>query len=74
MFAPIIPFSCEKIQKFFGLEPILGEANNGIPTTNLISRAVTITLPEGNPIINPHILFTQVDDSVVAEQIAKLGR
>jgi len=74
VFAPIIPFTSEKIQNFFGLEPILGIANNGIPTANLFTRAVTITLPEGNPIIAPQILFNQVDDTVIATQVEKLGK
>jgi len=73
MFAPIIPFTSEKIQKFFSLGPILGNANNGIPTPNLISRAVTITIPEGTKINTPHILFSHIEDDFIKEQIAKLG-
>ena len=73
MFAPIIPYTSAKIQNFFGVENILGTANNGIKTINYIKQLLDFNIPEGTKIINPTILFTQIEDSVIDTQMKKMG-
>jgi methionyl-tRNA synthetase len=73
LFAPIIPYTSSKIQGFFGSNLILGCGNNGLKTNNFIRKALTFNLPEGIEIIQPTILFSQVEDSVIEKQVSKLG-
>ena len=73
LFAPITPYASAKIQGFLGSHSVLGNANNGLRTTNYIKRLFYFSIPEGIEIINPSILFSQIEDKIIEEQIAKLG-
>jgi methionyl-tRNA synthetase len=73
LFSPIIPYTSAKIQGFFGLHPILGNANNGLKTTNYIRKLFYFNIHEGLEIIHPTILFSQIEDKDIETQIAKLG-
>ena len=73
LFAPIIPYTSHKIQSFFISSPILGMQNSGIATANIWQRALIFNVPEGLQIAEPTILFSKIEDDVIAKQIAKLG-
>lgn len=73
LFAPIIPYTSTKIQGFFGVNTILGTSNNGFKTINYIKDLSNFKIHSGTQIINPIILFSQVEDKIIEEQISKLG-
>jgi methionyl-tRNA synthetase len=60
---PVIPFSAQKLHEMMGF------------TGNVQDEGWTLTLPSpGHQLGTPEILFTKLDDSLVEEQMAKLGR
>jgi len=73
LFAPIIPYTSYKIQDFFGANTIRGSANNGLKTINYIKDLSNFKLASGTEIIKPIILFSQIEDKIIEEQISKLG-
>jgi len=72
MFAPIIPYTSSKIQNILGLPNTLGGSNNGIKSTNFIVNLLHFNVPSGVKIVNPPILFAQIENSIIAQQVAKL--
>ncbi len=73
-FSPIVPFSCEKIYKALGLKRSLGEANGGERGENYWRLAPYPELESGAKIEKPDIIFKRIEDKVVEEQTAKLGK
>ncbi len=71
--APILPNSCKRIQRMFGLETQIGEANNAIPSANIWQTATAPTLEQGQKFLAPTIIFNKIDDETIEKQIAKLG-
>lgn len=63
LFRPIIPFTSDSMFALLKLPP----------TETAWYSAGTLTLATGAPIAEPVILFNKVEDSVVEEQVAKLG-
>lgn len=71
--APVLPNSCKKIQMLFNYDVEIGNSNNAIPGENYWLSAVSPTIEEGRKFQQPSIIFNKIEDSVVAEQMAKLG-
>ena len=73
LFAPIIPYTSNKIQNFFISTSILGTQNSGIATENIWQKTLEFNIQEGLQIAAPLILFSKIEDNVIEKQIAKLG-
>jgi methionyl-tRNA synthetase len=79
LFAPIIPFSCAKIQKWLGREnPMVGDSlaksnSESIKSENIWDQAMFPLLETSTFVQPPSILFARIEDKFVEDQIAKLG-
>ncbi len=91
LFAPILPFSCEKLHGFFGYnEPLFGEQyvetlqdslgeHTALRYRPLENRPVEgfwhpSQLKPGQPLNQPAPLFKKLDESVAAEERARMGK
>lgn len=72
LFAPIIPFTSEKIYRIFSLKEHTGTENHGFKTKNYWLEAGLPLLKSGDVAQKPELLFTRIEDKTVEEQIAKL--
>jgi len=72
--APIIPNSSKRVQLMLGCELQTGEPNYDNSNENYWLTAIYPRLEEGTRILQPSIIFNKIDDSVIAEQINKLGK
>jgi len=87
MLAPFLPFTAEKIHRALGYEaPLFGVQvieTVGEPgdehdvlrydDSHASGRWQRETLPAGRPLPRPEPLFVKLDDSVVAEELARMG-
>ena len=62
LFSPIIPFSSERIFKMLDAEPVEWD------------KAGEINLKEGHQLNKAEILFNKIEDSIIEEQMTKLGQ
>jgi len=87
MFAPFLPFTCEKLHTFFGYEtPLFGEQYTEIAKDSLGEHTVLrykgvdglqwkpSDLKPGQKLNQPGPLFKKLEESVVAEERARLGK
>lgn len=75
LFAPVVPFASENIFNILGIEGYTGCSEKGFPLSeNFWNNAAYPQLEEGKTFEKPDILFTKVEDELVAEQVEKLGR
>lgn len=72
-FAPVTPFAAKKIRAIFDLEPIAGESNGARAGKDYWTLGMYPTIEEGSSINAPEIIFSKIEDDVIAAQIAKLG-
>ncbi len=72
VFAPIIPFSSEKVMKLLGKKPYTGTPDRKNPE-NYWNKAYTPELKSGFKIEPPEILFTRIEDDWVEAEFDKLG-
>jgi methionyl-tRNA synthetase len=68
-FEPFLPFSSERLRKMISLTPALSQGE-GECLWELLGR--TDILPAGKQLPKPELLFTKIEDDVVAAQIKKL--
>lgn len=73
LLAPVIPFTCKKIQETMGFTPNVGDANNAINTENLWDNAKFPQVKD-SPFEFKQVLFPNIDDKVIELQISKLGK
>lgn len=73
LFAPIIPYTCRRINRMLDLDICIGNANYSRKGNNLWHVATSPTVEEGHKIAKPGIIFTKVEDKVIEKQIEKLG-
>ena len=73
LFAPIIPFTSEKIYRIFDLKAHTGAENNGFKTDNYWLEAALPLLKSGDIAKKPELLFTRIEDKTVEKQSDKLG-
>ncbi|PWH18062.1 MAG: methionine--tRNA ligase [Anaerolineae bacterium] len=87
LFAPFLPFSTEKLHRFFGYErPFFGEQKTELLTDELGEHRVLLydgsqasgtwkisDLPPGQALMQPAPLFKKLDETIVAEERARLG-
>ena len=74
LFAPIIPVTANKIADTIGVEIYTGQPKAGeFISENIWENAGLPVLPQGAEIKIPQILFTKIEDEIVAAQTAKLG-
>lgn len=64
--APILPESAEKIWSFLGFQTPLAKEGWG--------SASTLSLPAGQSLKAPEVLFRKIEDEEVIEQVTKLGK
>jgi len=62
IFYPFLPFSSEKLHKFLGFDGSVKEAGWKVQP-----------LPPGQKLRQPHPLFIKLDDSIIAQETARLG-
>lgn len=74
VFAPILPFTSEKIQEMLDLEPYLGDENHGFKTKDHWHDAALPVMEPGHQTNKPELLFTRIEDETVKTQQAKLGQ
>ncbi|HPP39618.1 MAG TPA: methionine--tRNA ligase, partial [Candidatus Kapabacteria bacterium] len=72
--APIIPNSAKRVQLMLGCDIQTGEPNYDKQNENYWLTATYPRLEEGTRIQQPSIIFNKIEDSVIAEQINKLGK
>jgi len=86
LLAPFLPFAAEQLQQLLGYTaPLFGEvriealgADGTHPVLRYDGRAATgawafSLLPAGQPLIAPMPLFKKLEDSVIAEELARMG-
>jgi len=87
LFAPFLPFSTEKLHRYFGyLKPFFGEQKTELCTDELGEHRVLLydgsrasgewkisELPPGQALIQPAPLFKKLEEKIVAEERARLG-
>lgn len=73
LFAPVVPYSSEKLQKAMALKPVIGNANNAIPINNFWEKAKYPNLEAKTKIALNEILFPYIEDKIIESQIDKLG-
>jgi methionyl-tRNA synthetase len=74
IFAPVIPFSSEKIFDMLNEAPQLGSSLSGIQISeNYWIKALELTIESGRNIKTPELLFARIEDEFVEAQVAKLG-
>jgi methionyl-tRNA synthetase len=87
MFAPFLPFTCEKLHTFFGYEtPLFGEQYTEMVKDSLGEHTVLrykgveglqwkpSNLKPGQKLNQPGPLFKKLDESVIEEERARLGK
>ncbi|MCX8061878.1 MAG: methionine--tRNA ligase [Anaerolineales bacterium] len=87
LFAPFLPFSSEKLQQYFGYEkPLFGEQKTELLSDELGEHRVLLydgsqasgewtisELPAGQALQQPAPLFKKLEETIVAEERARLG-
>lgn len=73
LFAPVVPFACQRINRFLGLEPQTGVKNSGTPGENYWVSAMLPSIDQGLKLNKPELLFERIEDSTVDIQVSKLG-
>lgn len=87
LFAPFLPFSSEKLHRYFGYaQPLFGEQKTELLTDELGEHRVLLydgtqasgewkpsELPAGQALQQPAPLFKKLEESIVAEERARLG-
>jgi methionyl-tRNA synthetase len=71
-FAPVIPNTAASILQMLGVETASDEPS----VAYYVNKWKTLALPhipEGAPILAPQLLFSKVEDTIIAAQVAKLG-
>lgn len=71
LFAPVTPYACRRIQRFFDFDPEVGESGSDA-RVNFWDAAASPTLKEELGLMRPSILFPKIEDSAIDEQIQKL--
>ena len=87
LFAPFLPFTCEKLHAFFNYEkPLFGEQYTETVTDSLGEHIVlryrnsegqqwkASELPPGKKLNQPGPLFKKLDESVAEEERGRLGK
>ncbi len=74
VFAPILPFTSERIYKMLNERAHTGTENYGLKTKNYWQEAALPLLEQKRSTNIPELLFTRIEDSVVEEQQSKLGK
>jgi methionyl-tRNA synthetase len=73
LFAPIVPFSCNKIKSILGLKPYCGESDFANGYENYWLDAMCPSVIEGKELNTPELLFAKIEDDLINAQVAKLG-
>lgn len=74
LFSPVTPNTSKKIHSILGTMNYTGESNNAIAIpNNLWAEAALPMLESGKQIEQPEILFNIIENTVVEQQISKLG-
>jgi methionyl-tRNA synthetase len=74
LFSPVTPNTSKKIHSILGTMSYTGESNNAIAIpNNLWAEAALPMLESGKQIEQPEILFNIIENTVVEQQISKLG-
>ena len=71
--APVLPYTAEKIFKMFDEDSLTGKPNENKELKNLFSAAGLPAVAHGQKLKKPELLFSKIDDKMVAKQVAKLG-
>ena len=88
LLAPVLPFSSQRLHTFLGYQtPLFGEQyieeqTDALGKHNTLryrppaegGKWVPSQLPAGQPLAQPGPLFKKLDESVVAEERARLGK
>lgn len=72
--APVIPYSCAKLQESLGVGVETGNSNNSIPTNNLWDKSKLPCIENGTKFQLKHVLFPIIEDKTIEQQISKLVR
>ncbi len=73
-FAPILPSVSRHLQTLLGITDIeCGDAHNGIAGNNYWSTIPEPLLSAGTTLTKPEILFSKVEDEMIASLVSKLG-
>ncbi len=72
LFAPILPFTSEKINDILGYKQTTGFPSDS-SDVNYWAEASYPKLPENHFIKQPQILFNRIEDELIQNQISKLG-
>jgi methionyl-tRNA synthetase len=73
LFAPIVPFTCNKINHMLDYNQDTGLATGGLKGEDKWTQAFLPLLPEGHQTQTPELLFVRIEDKTVEEQVGKLG-
>lgn len=73
LLAPVIPFTSEKLYKIFDETPHTGTPGDNLESKNYFKDAGLPNIAQSTKITKPELLFSKIDDKVVAKQITKLG-
>jgi methionyl-tRNA synthetase len=73
IFAPIIPFTSEKMYKVCNEPAITGTPYSNKLGNDLFASSLRMNVKQGAPFSKPELLFTKVEDSVVEKQVSMLG-
>ncbi len=71
--APVLPYTAEKIFTMFDEDSLTGKPNENKELKNLFSTAGLPAIAQGQKLKKPELLFSKIDDKMVAKQVAKLG-
>jgi methionyl-tRNA synthetase len=73
VFAPFCPQAAEQMQAMLGRPTCIGAPGRGLIGTDVWMDASTPVLQAGQPLGEPVILFTKIENETVEQEIAKLG-
>jgi len=73
VFAPILPFTSERIFNLLNEKAELGTKNHGNKSINYWQDAALPLLEQAKQVNTPELLFTRIEDKTVEDQHSKLG-
>jgi methionyl-tRNA synthetase len=73
VFAPIVPNTCEKINKVLGYEGLNAELTGAVSKQDYWKNAIFPSIPQGRQTLQPELLFAKIEDDVIQHQISLLG-
>lgn len=73
VFAPFCPQASEHMQRMVGREPQTGAPGRGLVGTDVWMQASEYVLQTEQPLGEPVILFTKIENDTVEQEVAKLG-